>query len=172
MENICDNSDDFLIILPYDNQMNAEYIDYLKQQVLATDGLDLQPEKTKIFFSNGPSVIDYCTKNPAVIDYLGFIFDGTTIKLRPKAITKYYYRMNRKAKTIGRCNWTSPNGRHIHPKALYDTYSDNGHKQTFISYAKRATKELSLQDPETAALIKNHKRKIAHAITRGKSKNP
>ena len=43
------------------------------------------------------------------INYLGFLFDGKNIKIRPRAITKYYYRMRRKARTIGRSNkvkWT------------------------------------------------------------------
>ena len=51
-------------------------------------------------------------KNQPVI----FIFDGKNIKIRPRAITKYYYQMRRKAHTIGHNNWTSPKGKNISAK--------------------------------------------------------
>ncbi|WP_071433674.1 hypothetical protein [Angelakisella massiliensis] len=90
--------------------------------------------------------------------------------IRPRAITKYYYRMRRKAHTIGRSNWTSSKGRHISAKELYSIYSRNDEKQTFIDYAKKAKGILKLNDQEADALIKNHKRKIAMAIKEGQKK--
>ncbi|MGI6664536.1 MAG: hypothetical protein ACOX3W_03875 [Christensenellaceae bacterium] len=41
--------------------------------------------------------------------------------------------------------------------------------QTFIDYAKRARRILEMQDPETNAVIKKHKQKIAEAIKKGEN---
>lgn len=75
--------------------------------------------------------------------------------------------MHRKAKTIGKMNWKSPKGNRISAKNLYDIYSKNGSKQTFIDYAEKANKVLNLKDPETDSLLKNYKRKIKNAIKKG-----
>ena len=107
---------------------------------------------------------------PSSINYLGFLFDGKSIRIRPHAITKYYYRMRRKAHTIGRSNWTSSKGRRISAKELYSIYSRNDEKQTFIDYARKAKGILKLNDQEANALIKHHKRKIAMAIKEGQKK--
>lgn len=92
------------------------------------------------------------------------------LRIRPRAITKYYYRMRRKAHTIGRSNWTSTKGKHISAKELYSIYSRNDEKQTFIDYARKAKGVLKLNDQEADALIKYHKRKIAMAIKEGQKK--
>lgn len=135
------------------------------------DGLlDLQKEKTAVYIYENGSIVDFPSNEPSAIDYLGFVFNGADIKLRPKAITKYYYRMRRKARCIGRNNWQSPKGKHISAKNLYNIYSSGGDQQTFIDYAKRAESTLKLNDKEADALIKHHKQKIAHAIKSGQKK--
>lgn len=161
-------SDDFLIILPYENEQKIqEDENFIFSQVNSIAGLDLQKEKTSLYIFKDRSITTFPVKEPSKIDYLGFIFDGANIKLRPKAITKYYYRMRRKARNIGRNNWQSPEGKHISAKNLYNIYSGSGKQQTFINYAKRAKHILKLNDGEADALIKHHKRKIAHAIKNG-----
>jgi hypothetical protein len=168
-------SDDFAIVLPYKNEDDThEHETHIFSQVDKIDGLDLQKEKTKVYVYDNGSITKFSSKSPSSIDYLGFVFDGTNIKLRPKAITKYYYRMHRKARTIGRNNWQSSKGKHIFAKKLYsiyasnDKYVSNDKKQTFIDYAKRAKNKLEIiNDKETDAVINHHKRKIAHAIKSG-----
>ena len=166
-------SDDFLIVLPYENEQEiSNHKDFIFSQVDCIEGLELQKDKTSVYIFNNKQITkierDETSKiekkEISKIDYLGFIFDGIDIKLRPKSITKYYYRMRRKAKTIGRSNWKSPTGRNISAKNLYNIYSSGGEKQTFIDYAKRAKYKLKLNDAEADSLIKNHKQKIAHAI--------
>ena len=163
-------SDDFIIVLPYERDTEiADFTSYIFSYVESMKGLiDLQKEKTSCYTYKNEVV--YEGDRPSSINYLGFLFDGKSIRIRPRAITKYYYRMRRKAHTIGRSNWTSSKGRHISAKELYSIYSRNDEKQTFIDYAKKAKGILKLNDQEADALIKHHKRKIAMAIKEGQKK--
>lgn len=163
-------SDDFIIVLPYERDAEiADFTSYIFSYVESMKGLvDLQKEKTSCYTYKDEVI--YEGDQPSSINYLGFLFDGKNIRVRPRAITKYYYRMRRKANTIGRSNWTSSKGRHISAKELYSIYSRNDEKQTFIDYAKKAKRILKLNDQEADALIKHHKRKIAMAIKEGQKK--
>ena len=135
-------SDDFIIVLPYERDSEiADFTSYIFSYVESMKGLiDLQKEKTSCYTYKNKVV--YEGDQPSSINYLGFLFDGKNIRLRPRAITKYYYRMRRKAHTIGRSNWISSKGRHISAKELYSIYSRNDEKQTFIDYARKAKRIL------------------------------
>lgn len=137
-------SDDFIIVLPYERDSEiADFTSYIFSYVESMKGLiDLQKEKTSCYTYKNKVV--YEGDQPSSINYLGFLFDGKNIRLRPRAITKYYYRMRRKAHTIGRSNWISSKGRHISAKELYSIYSRNDEKQTFIDYARKAKGILKL----------------------------
>lgn len=162
-------SDDFFICVPYTSDDEIEkfksdiqdYIESMKQFVI------LEESKTKYYTYEANQIINYESGKPDSLNYLGFIFDGTDVKIRPKSITKYYYRMRRKARTIGRCNWKTRTGKHITAKKLYSIYSDDnrsGEKQTFIGYVKKSKKIMGLNDKESSALLKRHKHKIANTI--------
>ena len=163
-------SDDFIIVLPYERDAEiADFTSYIFSYVESMKGLiDLQKEKTSCYTYKDEAI--YEGDQPSSINYLGFLFDGKNIRIRPRAITKYYYRMRRKANTIGRSNWTSSKGRRISAKELYSIYSRNDEKQTFIDYARKAKGISKLNDQEANALIKHHKRKIAMAIKEGQKK--
>ena len=163
-------SDDFIIVLPYERDAEiADFTSYIFSYVESMKGLiDLQKEKTSCYTYKDEVI--YEGDQPSSINYLGFLFDGKNIRIRPRAITKYYYRMRRKANTIGRSNWTSSKGRRISAKELYSIYSRNDEKQTFIDYARKAKGILKLNHQEANALIKHHKRKIAMAIKEGQKK--
>ena len=163
-------SDAFIIVLTYERDAEiAVFTSYIFSYVESMKGLiDLQKEKTSCYTYKDEVI--YEGDQPSSINYLGFLFDGKNIRIRPRAITKYYYRMRRKAHTIGRSNWTSSKGRRISAKELYSIYSRNDEKQTFIDYARKAKGILKLNDQEANALIKHHKRKIAMAIKEGQKK--
>ena len=163
-------SDDFIIVLPYERDAEiADFTSYIFSYAESMKGLiDLQKEKTSCYTYKDEVI--YEGDQPSSINYLGFLFDGKNIRIMPRAITKYYYRMRRKAHTIGRSNWTSTKGKHISAKELYSIYSRNDEKQTFIDYARKAKGVLKLNDQEADALIKYHKRKIAMAIKEGQKK--
>lgn len=168
-------SDDFIIILPYaDREQCNSFYEQIFSYFDSLNGLvKLQNEKTHCYLYQNGLISEYETLNISAISYLGFIFNGQTTKIRPRAITKYYYRMHRKARTIGMSNWKTSKGKRVSAENLYDIYSDSKSKKTkkrsqnFITYARRARGRLHLTDPEADALIKYNKRKIAQAIKEG-----
>ena len=90
------------------------------------------------------------------IDYLGFTFDGKEITIRDKTISKYYYRLYRKLKTIVKNEGYTSSGKRISCKNLYEKYTvkgahlkdSNGHiKGNFISYVQRAQKVFGENEP-------------------------
>ena len=162
-------SDDFLIAIPICGEVEAEeHIRHIFSYIHEMDGLiELQEEKTFLYLYEQAQIRAYPSKDPAFIDYLGFWFDGENIRMRPRSITKYYYRMRRKARTIGRSRRLSLHGRHILSRNLYQIYSHSDKQRTFIDYARKARQMMDLHDPETDAVIKRHKQKIAQAIKAG-----
>lgn len=176
-------SDDFIVILPYSTREIAEenrthIFSYVEETMAGL--VELQKEKTSTYVYQDKVIYSYEENEPTKIDYLGFWFDGNSIKLRPKAVTKYYYRMQKKAKTIGKNHWISPKKRHISAKNLYRTYSLNDErsknrrkrrKGTFINYVKKAKQVLELDDSAADAIVKNHKRKIAQAIKKAEQES-
>ncbi len=161
-------SDDFIVIVPFENLSEIETI-RIKIISLTTDipNLTLKQEKTHLYTYSNETILTYPEGKISQINYLGFIFDGKNVKIRPKAITKYYYRMHRKAYNIGKRDNISPNGKRISAKNLYTLYSKGEKRQTFVDYAKKANQILNLNDSETKAVIRFHKRKIAVAIKKG-----
>lgn len=163
-------SDDLFIMIPYESLEDIPgYLENIHAQIGAMGGkIQVQKEKTKAYVYTENTIYAYeeiTDLKPDKIDYLGFIFDGRHIRVRPRSITKYYYRMRRKAHTIGRMQWRSPKGRHIVPHRLYRIYSAGGRgRQTYIDYLRRAEAILELQDPEARALLRGYKRKIKMAI--------
>lgn len=180
-------SDDFIMALPYENVNQIdEYEQWFNSYISSMQKfITLQEDKTDCYLYCNNAIYDSRTGILTSINYLGFLFNGTETKIRPRAITKYYYRMRRKARTIGYCNWVTPKGRHITAKNLYSIYAMPDEKdnvrnssksskykgnQTFITYARRARRILRLTDSEADSLIKNYKRKIAKAIKEGYEK--
>ncbi len=153
-------SDDFIIIIPKKNIQNSNLIlNFIENEVANIPKLELQTSKTYFyeFINNTISKIKInrnesnkskteicCSKaNKSSIDYLGFTFDGNYVYIRDKTISKYYRRLNKKIKTIIKCNGITKNGNKISCKNLYEKYSIKGatnNKGNFISYVQRATK--------------------------------
>lgn len=142
-------SDDIILIIPLNN-MRVEAIDNIINtfftiiESYSKDGLEVQKDKSQIRIKKGNMIFDYNYK-PSVIDYLGFITDGTTIKLREKSVFKYYTRVYRKIKHLNRVKFVTQKPS---PKVkLYNIYTHLGknHKGygNFITYAIRAHKKMS-----------------------------
>ena len=87
------------------------------------------------------------------------------VTIRAKTITKYYYRMNRKAKGITANNGISPKGKKFSARNLYEKYSTRG-KRNFLSYVARA--KATFTEPSIERDTKRHKQKIRKAINRSK----
>ncbi|MGI6664535.1 MAG: reverse transcriptase domain-containing protein [Christensenellaceae bacterium] len=87
-------SDDIIIIMPYQKSDEIDLcFNTLSSAVQNIPDLSMQADKTSIYTFKEETVYSYKENIPSSIDYLGFVFNGKEIKLRPKSITKYYYRM-------------------------------------------------------------------------------
>ncbi|MGG7212870.1 reverse transcriptase/maturase family protein [Clostridium nigeriense] len=123
-------SDDFIIILPKDSEVTfTEVVTYLRSVVVETDKLTLEAKKTQIYSYENNEIINITktTDNyKSYIDYLGFIFDGKQVTLRPKTVSKYYYRMYKKLNHIVKSKGFSKKGNKISYTELYKTYTQKG----------------------------------------------
>lgn len=169
-------SDDFIIIIPESNYFHSKVdpqtdIKNILNLFKRTPNLDLQNEKTQIYkFCS--SKIQNCTadfftdikQTNHFINFLGFTFDGSKIRIRSKTIGKYYYRMYRKAKFIARCHGMTKNGTHISCKNLYMKYSIRGEKAgNFLTYVERTQKIFGESEPIRQD-TKRHMQKIRKAL--------
>lgn len=168
-------SDDFIIVLPDENNTH-EYIEqiiqlfenYKKQNLM-----ELQPVKTQVFKINGYKLRNIGnTFQPMLnnknkyINFLGFTFDGDSIHIRSKTISKYFYRMRHKA--IGIARKYSENHGFKGSDKLYRMYSSRGQygKGNFFTYLRHAEEKFpneSIGNP-----TKNHMVKIRRILKKNK----
>lgn len=142
--------DDLILVVPVaDSSPNV--LKVLKDELLQivqkykSQGLKIQEEKTEIrIFSNG-AILDE-TLNNSTLDYLGFVTDGKSVRIREKSLFKYYCRAYRKANTSRRIAFaTNRKG----PRAkLYGIYTHLGFnykdRGNFVTYAYRAHDKMSI----------------------------
>lgn len=105
------------------------------------------------------------------MNYLGFTFDGQVVTLRDKTISKYYYKLYRKLKTIVKNNGVTKNGRRISCENVYIKYSIKGAGQgdgNFISYVKRAER-IFANEKGVTRIRKIHMQKIRKQLNKIKS---
>ena len=162
-------SDDFLVVLPLDKAARTAILS-INQIIKGTPGLTLEPKKTQIYKTAlpyidniGETFLENADSSKRVINFLGFTFNGATTTLRAKTVSKYYYRMYRKAHAIaGKSDQKGKNH-------LYERYSERGAKPSgkdsgnFFTYVHRA--ESILGDAEEIRNpVKNHTAKIKRAL--------
>ena len=163
-------SDDFIIILPVNEEVAKSLINTIITIIADTPGLELEPKKTQIYRTKLPDInnvgdafLENPDKSKRIISFLGFTFDGVNITLRSKTISKYYYRMYRKARAVAR------NPEQKGKDHLYDRYSERGAKPSkanrgnFITYVYRADNVFE-QAEAIKEPIKNHMAKIRKAL--------
>ncbi|MCR4436832.1 MAG: reverse transcriptase/maturase family protein [Clostridiales bacterium] len=178
---VCDNnglymrySDDFIIVLPKrSEEVFKNQFTYINSIIKSIPRLDLQPDKTQIFefkdnfvISCNELVLDRVNNGKNLLNYLGFTFDGNVVTIRDKTISKYYYRMYRKLKTIIKSNGVTKKGNKISCKNIYEKYSIKGiykGKGNFISYVKRAEMIFGKGEAINRA-TKKHMRKIRQKL--------
>lgn len=168
--------DDLLLVIPVIDENLREAIGGINQAlkcIEAQKGIEIKQEKTDLLlydtFNENSKLLclddSGCkTENSARLDYLGFSFDGYCRQLRSRTISKYHYRMHRKAKTTALHNRGTIN--------LYGTYSERAilitGKRSFVDYAKRASAEMDLEDPSVDRVVKQNMEKIAKTINKYK----
>ena len=167
-------SDDFMIILPDTPEVDAgKELGRIADMVKQAPRLTLEPSKTQyLYFENG--VLTNCGKeihkdaddSSRTINFLGFSFDGQKVRIRSKTVSKYYYRMYRKARNIAKMGGRTPDGKRITCRNLYMTYSRKGAKKgpgNFLTYVDRAAAEYGPNEPIKCDTRK-HMQKIRKAL--------
>lgn len=162
-------SDDFMIVIPADVSNDKQILGELIEIIKSVPNLKLESKKTQFFYVDLPMVSNVGTRyakdadvSQKRINFLGFTFNGDKIFVRSKTITKFYYRMNRKAKAI------SKNNAQVGADHLYMRYSERGAKGkrgNFFTYINNAEKVFGT-DQMIRADLKNHMSKIRKALKR------
>lgn len=165
-------SDDFIFIVPDEVGFKKGKAEF-SRLAEAVPSLVIHPSKTHSFRMEDDRVFLVDSDGESNhIDYLGFSFDGVSVKLRQRTVGRYYRRMYRR---IGRMyKWRfKPGKKRVH--SLYLDFSDWGYdpkknkkgrelvgrragRGNFLSYADKAQKAFP-GDPIVED-VKNHKRKI------------
>ncbi|PEM24064.1 reverse transcriptase domain-containing protein [Bacillus wiedmannii] len=151
--------DDLILVIP-ENESVLERVKTLKDEVInivekyRDDGLIIQREKTEIrLYENG--LIKGEKGERSKLDYLGFVTDGETVKIREKSLFKYHTRAYRKARVCR--NITLKTGKKFERGKLYKIYTHLGFRYkkhgNFISYAEKAHK--LMEKLPVKCLIKN-----------------
>lgn len=171
-------SDDFIIIIPSEKEDFEISHKWLTEYINNLPDMELSPEKTKLFRYQNNTItscnnefIPQSVDGKNILDFLGFEFDGREVRIRAKTITKYYYRMYRKAKNIVKSDFKSPKNNKISCENLYEKYSvkgakvENGDykKGNFITYVYHADRVYNKKEPITVP-VKKHMIKIRHTL--------
>lgn len=162
--------DDLIIVIPvegdvkdYNYSIHTEFVDNVKQQI---PNLEIQHDKTGHYYYVNNEILDI-TQNLKVskLDYLGFSFNGHSVRIREKSLFKYYTRAYRKVRI---CNRKSKEfGRKSYRRGLYKNYTHLGKRRrghgNFLSYVSRAQRIFD-EDSNTINLmehqVKNHWKRI------------
>lgn len=167
-------SDDFMIVIP--DNLGTDVPKELLQIATIIDQvpkLQLEPDKTQ-YYRYEKGVLCNCGKDfhkaaddsKRVINFLGFSFDGSRIRVRAKTISKYYYRMYRKAKNVAKMRGQPIRGKTAGCKNLYMVYSKKGAKEghgNFLTYVDRAFAEYG-PDEAIKQDTRRHMQKIRRTI--------
>lgn len=159
--------DDLILVIPV-TRAAPEVVELLKKEVLQIikgyhfQGLKIQEKKTEISYYSNDMVFDESQKQ-STIDYLGFVTNGQSIKVREKSLFKYYTRAYRKANTSKRISLATK--RKGPRKKLYKIYSHLGinykDRGNFITYAYKAHSKMNkLAHSHIRKQVKRHWNKI------------
>lgn len=167
-------SDDFIIILPDVAKLNAaDIFEKIHTLLKFAPRLTLEQSKTQ-YFHYADGELENCGKkfhaeadsSSRFINFLGFTFDGRQVSIQAKTISKYYYRMYRKAKNIAKAGGYTPAGKHISCENLYRRYSErgaDGKPGNFLTYVSRAEREYGSTEAITRD-TQRHMQKIRKAL--------
>ena len=167
-------SDDFIIVLPVDESTAKNAIESINKVIQDTPGLELEPKKTQIYKAELPEIanvgarfLSHADTSKNTINFLGFTFNGKKITLRAKTVSKYYYRMYRKARAI------AGNPDQKGKDHLYERYSERGantgnNRGNFFTYVQRSENVFGKSE-DIRKPVKNHMAKIRKALKKGKA---
>lgn len=167
-------SDDFILILPKKQAQQTltcrdmKKIEIEVRKVAAINKIEIQESKTGLYEyhkSRIKSLIDPAKNH---LDYLGFVFDGKTVKMRGKSPYKFYRKAYQVIDIALKVKNKKKLKRIPYRKKIYSLYTDlgidSGEYGNFITYAKKAQEKFDVLSPNTDNMmmrqIKNRKKKI------------
>lgn len=140
-------SDDLVTVVP--DSARAEVKQFVMEKISDLK-LVIQERKTEsyLFSHNGQEIgcqkLSGDEQTEAIEDnqlqYLGFVFDGKNIRIRPSSLTRFYRRMNGALKVEANHALKNANDAQdytIRRSRLYERFSHKG-KRNFVQYAYRA----------------------------------
>ncbi|MBU8909001.1 reverse transcriptase [Desertibacillus haloalkaliphilus] len=161
--------DDLIIVIPIDDkdQFNYKYhmdfVEHIKNEI---PNLDIQEEKTEQYYYDQNKILDM-NHEPSVLDYLGFSFNGSDVKIREKSLFKYYSRAYKKVRICNRLTERHVHNQKAQRRNLYKNYTHLGKKHkghgNFITYAYRAQRVFDKGSKTNNLMehqVKNHWKKI------------
>lgn len=163
--------DDIIIIVPMTHndvksgrsEDIAEIIYRIRDNI---PNLELNEDKTEHFFYNN-GIIEKIKGQSNLINYLGFTFDGKTVRIRDKSLFKFYCRAYRKIKKVNEN--TDERSFNAGKKAIYHSYTHLGASKfskdhgNFLTYAYKAD-EIFSQSEVLVSEIRNQVKKHWYKI--------
>jgi len=180
-------SDDFIIVIPkYTKGIKYTEVQFKKlvykiRQIAAENKLEIAENKTHTYRkinNNIYEIFEDFSPKRSYIDYLGFIYDGSSVTIRQKSIERFYRRMKKTVRAMERKKKRNnrkenkPKMKRIpHRDRIYGLFTDRGFKRkngrsknNFIKYVKRSQKKFDNISPNTnnemLDQIKNRKKKL------------
>ncbi|ARV04634.1 hypothetical protein GUJ44_05275 [Enterococcus faecalis] len=174
-------ADDFILILPCSTTSKDVYLEIVNEILqYASDVTKLKIEKNKTekyLFKNDtiylfePNKTDTSSLVKSKLDYLGFVFDGSNVKMRQKSVSKFYRKADKAIRTARAKSRIKKSSYLIGKRHIYRYFFDVGARDSrgskfgnFISYARRCQKKFDQISPMTENLmmeqIKNRRKKL------------
>ena len=163
--------DDIIVVAPMTcddiiNGKNEEIADFIYKTRDDVPNLELNEDKTEHFFYK-EGVIEKLKGKINLVYYLGFTFDGQTVRIRDKSLFKFYCRAYRKIKRI-KVN-TDEKKFNAGKKAVYQAYTHLGAGRyskdhgNFLTYAYKAD-DIFGQSKVLKSNIRNQVKRHWHKI--------
>lgn len=166
--------DDLIWIIPKSKELSLNCIEKaIYKKIDKYVDLHIQKEKTIVLNYQNQMMFDK-NGHRSHLDYLGFVFNGSTIKIREKSLFKYFSRAYKKVKMVAKMQIKYD--RNAYMKELYSLYTHlgfnyKGGRGNFISYAFKS-QELMEELPVDVQIrnqVKRHWRKIHHKLEKYKT---
>lgn len=163
--------DDIIIVVPMTHEdvksgKNEKIAKFIYSTRDSIPNLELNKDKTEHFFyDNG--IIEKIKGKSNLINYLGFTFDGKTVRIRDKSLFKFYCRAYRKIKKVKEN--TDEKSLNAGKKAIYHSYTHLGASKyskdhgNFLTYAYKAD-EIFRQSKLLISDIRNQVKKHWYKI--------
>jgi hypothetical protein len=138
--------DDLIVIMP--DAYEKDLLNKFQYLNLSIPGLEVNDNKMQTFYYSDQKI--YCNGERSKIKYLGFEFDGSTVKIKERTITCFYLKAYRLIKGINKIS--ERHKRNTYRRQFYKTFTHLGKKKTkknrgnFLTYVDKCSHSLSEQD--------------------------